>query len=70
MKDAHGYIRPFKVYIKFHYDMQYGHVFCGIVNRTKHFYPFKNKKKINWDDVMTIMTDDVGTICEISPSVT
>jgi hypothetical protein len=35
-----------------------------------HFCPFKNKKRLNFDDVLTIMTDDLGTICEISPSVT
>ena len=69
MKNANGYISPYKCYIKFHYDKQYGHVFCGIVNTTKHFHPFKNKKKLAFNDVLTFMTDDLGTICEISPSV-
>ena len=70
MKNAQGYIQPFKVLIKFHYDKQHGHVFCAIINKNTHFCPFKNKKRLNFDEVLTIMTDDLGTICEISPSVT
>jgi hypothetical protein len=48
----------------------YGHVFCAVVNKAKVFYPFKNKKKHHFDEILTIITDEVGAICEISPSVT
>jgi PAS domain S-box-containing protein len=34
IKNASGYIMPFKCYIKFHYDKQFGHVFCAIINKT------------------------------------
>ena len=70
LKNANGYIEPFKVYIKFHYDKIHGHVFVAIVNRTKVLHPFNNKKKNNFNDIMTFVTDDIGTLCEISPSVT
>ncbi|CDW79589.1 pas domain s-box family protein [Stylonychia lemnae] len=70
MKNQEGYILPCKVFIKFHYDKVYGHVFCAVINKTKQLYPFNNKKKHNFNEMMTIITDDHGVVSEISKSVT
>jgi hypothetical protein len=58
------------VFIKFHYDKVYGHVFSAIISKSKHIYPFANNKKYYNEEIMTIMTDNIGSICEITPSVT
>jgi hypothetical protein len=55
--------------IKFHYDRKYGHVYTAIFNKVKVVYPFANKLKYYCDEVMTIITDNQGVICEITPSV-
>ena len=48
----------------------HGHVFCAIINKVKDLHPFNNKQKHNYNDILTVMTDEQGTLCEISPSVT
>lgn len=58
-----------KVFVKFHYDKKFGHVFTAIVNKIKHVYPYNNNKKYYCEEIMTIMTDNLGIICEITPSV-
>eukprot|EP00347_Sterkiella_histriomuscorum_P022240 403331180 len=70
MKNSEGYIIPMKVYIKFHYDKVYGHVFVAVMNKVKHAYPFTNKKKYNHNEILCFLTDECGTITEITPSVT
>lgn len=60
---------PLKIYIKFHYDKVYGHVFVAIMNKVKHLYPFTNKKKHRHEEILTFITDEPGTITEITPSV-
>ncbi len=58
MRNSKGFIYPYKVYIKFHYDKNHGHVFCAIVNKVKALYPFNNKQKQYFDEMMTIVTDE------------
>ena len=61
---------PVSVFVKFHYDRHFGHVFVAIINRTKFLYPFSNKKKYYAEEVMMVITDDKGVVCDISRSVT
>ena len=70
IKNSKGYIAPIKLYLQFYYDKTYGHVFCAVLNKNKSVYPFKNKKLYGPKDLMIIMTDDTGTICEINSTVT
>lgn len=60
---------PCLVYVKFHYDKQFGHVFVGMINKVNQMFPFSNHKKYLPEELMVIMTDEKDHVIEISRSV-